>query len=55
LAGGTLTLDYLPADFLTIRLDGRMDWASRQIFNQGVRDHVGTQFTTTLGVVAHTD
>jgi len=55
LVGGTLTLDYLPSDFLTIRLDNRLDWASRQIFNQGLRDHVGQQFTTTLGVVAHTD
>jgi hypothetical protein len=55
LAGGTLTLDFLPADFLTIRLDNRFDWSSRQIFNKDIRDHVGQQFTTTLGVVAHTD
>ena len=55
LAGGTLTLDYLPSDFLTIRLDNRVDWSSREIFNKGLRDRVGQQFTTTLGVVAHTD
>ncbi len=55
LVGGTVTLDYQPSDFLTIRLDNRLDWASREIFNKGVRDHVGSQFTTTLGVVAHTD
>jgi hypothetical protein len=55
LVGGTLTLDYLPADFLTIRLDNRLDWSSRKIFNSQIRDLVGSQFTTTLGVVAHTD
>jgi Putative beta-barrel porin-2, OmpL-like. bbp2 len=55
LVGGTLTLDYLPADFLTIRLDNRLDWSSRQIFDKSIRDRTGTQFTTTLGVVAHTD
>ena len=55
LVGGTLTLDFLPADFLTIRLDNRLDWSSRQIFDKSIRDHAGSQFTTTLGVVAHTD
>jgi hypothetical protein len=55
LVGGTLTLDYLPADFLTIRLDGRYDWSSKKIFDSSIRDRVGNQFTTTLGVVAHTD
>jgi hypothetical protein len=55
LASGTLTLDYLPSDFLTIRLDNRYDWASRQIFNKDIRDTTGSQFTTTLGVVAHTN
>ena len=55
LVGGTLTLDYLPADFLTIRLDNRFDWSSRKIFNKEIRDLVGSQFTTTLGIVAHTD
>jgi len=55
LVGGTLTLDYLPSEFLTIRLDNRLDWSDREIFNKSIRDHVGNQFTTTLGVVAHTD
>ena len=55
LFGGTLTLDYLPSDFLTIRLDNRLDWSSREIFNKGVRDTTGVQVTSTLGVVAHTD
>ena len=55
LVGGTITLDLLPSDNLTIRLDNRLDWASRQIFSSGVRDNTGTQFTSTLGVVAHTD
>ncbi len=55
LVGGTLTLDFLPADYLTLRLDGRLDWAERQIFDKSIRDKTGTQFTTTLGVVAHTN
>jgi hypothetical protein len=55
LVSGTLTLEALPADFLTVRLDNRIDWSNKQIFNKEVRDLVGTQFTTTLGVVAHTD
>lgn len=55
LVGGTFTIDYLPADFLTIRLDNRLDWSSHEIFDKSVRDQTGTQFTTTLGVVAHTD
>jgi hypothetical protein len=55
LVEGTLTLDYLPADFLTIRLDNRLDWSSKEIFNKDVRDRVGKQITTTLGVVVHTD
>ena len=55
LVGGTLTFDYLPADFLTLRLDNRLDWSSSEIFDKSIRERVGTQFTTTLGVVAHTD
>lgn len=55
LVGGTLTLELLPADFLTLRLENRLDWASKQIFDKNVRDHGGYQFTTTLGVVAHTN
>ena len=55
LVSGTLTLEVLPADFLTVRLDNRIDWSNKEIFNKEIRDLVGTQFTTTLGVVAHTD
>ncbi|HKY35659.1 MAG TPA: outer membrane beta-barrel protein, partial [Polyangiaceae bacterium] len=55
LLSGTLTLEVLPADFLTVRLDNRIDWSNKQIFNKEIRDLIGTQFTTTLGVVAHTD
>ncbi len=55
LVGGTLTLELLPADFLTLRLDNRLDWASKQIFDKDLRDHGGYQFTTTLGVVGHTN
>ena len=40
---------------MTIRLDNRLDWSSHEIFDKSVRDQTGTQFTTTLGVVAHTD
>jgi hypothetical protein len=53
--GGTLTLDLAPADFLKISLDNRLDYAEKQIFDQELRDKGGYQFTTTLGVVAHTD
>jgi hypothetical protein len=55
LVSGTLTLELLPADFLTLSLDNRLDWASKQIFDKDLRDKGGYQFTTTLGVVAHTD
>ncbi len=55
LLGGTVTLELLPADFLTVRLDNRVDWSSKRIFDQGIRDKGGYQLTTTLGVVAHTN
>jgi hypothetical protein len=55
LVGGTLTLELLPADFLTLRLDNRLDWASKQIFDKRLREQGGYQFTTTLGVVGHTN
>ena len=55
LVSGTLTIEALPADFLTIKLDGRIDWSNKEIFQQDIRDLTGKQFTTTLGVVAHTD
>jgi len=55
LASGTLTLELLPADFLTLRLDNRLDYSDRTIFTKEIRGETGYQFTTTLGVVAHTD
>jgi hypothetical protein len=55
LVSGTLTLELLPADYLTVRLDNRIDWSDKRIFNDAIRELTGTQFTTTLGVVAHTD
>lgn len=55
LASGTLTIEALPADYLTLRLDGRMDWSDKEVFNKDIRDRTGKQFTTTLGVVAHTN
>ena len=55
LVGGTLTLELLPADFLTLKLDNRLDWASKQIFDKELRDAGGYQFTTTLGVVGYTN
>lgn len=55
LVSGTLTLEALPADFLTIKLDGRIDWSNKEIFKQDIRDLSGKQITATLGVVAHTD
>ncbi|HEY6079077.1 MAG TPA: porin, partial [Polyangiaceae bacterium] len=55
LVSGTLTLEALPADFLTVKLDARIDWSDKEIFNKDLRDLTGKQFTTTLGVVAHTN
>jgi hypothetical protein len=52
---GTLTLEAKPADFLIVRLDGRMDYSTRQIFKKSVRDTTGGLPTTTLGIVATTD
>jgi hypothetical protein len=52
---GTLTLDLMPADFLMVRLDNRIDWSSKEIFHKGVRELVGTMPTTTLGVIVSTD
>jgi hypothetical protein len=51
----TLTLEVRPADFLIVRLDNRMDYASKQIFKKSVRDTTGGLPTTTLGIVATTD
>jgi hypothetical protein len=55
LVSGTLTLDLRPADFLIVRLDNRLDWSSKEIFQKDVRDLKGTMVTTTLGVVATTN
>jgi hypothetical protein len=55
LVTGTLTLEARPADFLIVRLDGRMDYSTREIFQKSVRDATGTLPTTTLGIVATTD
>ncbi len=52
---GTLTLDFLPADYLLVRLDNRLDWSNREIFPKSVRDASGTIVTTTLGVVVKTN
>jgi hypothetical protein len=52
---GTLTLDLIPADFLMLRLDNRVDWSSKEIFHKGVRELVGLMPTTTLGVIVSTD
>ncbi|HEX6273013.1 MAG TPA: porin [Polyangiaceae bacterium] len=55
LVTGTLTLEARPADFIIVRLDGRLDYSTREIFQQSVRDTTGFMPTTTLGVVATTD
>ena len=51
----TLTLDWRPADYLVLRLDNRIDWSSKQIFQKSVRDPTGILPTTTLGVVVTTN
>ena len=55
IATGTLTLDYLPGKNLMLRLDNRVDRSTKEIFPKGLRDRVGTLFTTTLGVVVSTN
>lgn len=55
LVSGTLTLDFLPADYLIVRLDNRLDWSSKRIFQKSVRDDAGSLVTTTLGVVVTTN
>lgn len=55
LASGTLTLDYAPSSLFLIRLDNRLDWSTRKIFTNSVRDASGTLVTSTLGVVVTTD
>ncbi|MEP7050694.1 MAG: outer membrane beta-barrel protein, partial [Pseudomonadota bacterium] len=51
----TLTLDYLPGKNLLVRLDNRLDHATREIFPHGLHSLEGDQFTTTLGVVVTTN
>jgi hypothetical protein len=55
LVSGTLTLSALPTDNLVIKLDNRLDWADKQIFQESVRDTRGTLITSTLGVVVTTN
>ena len=54
-ATATITLDFVPHQWLLIRLDNRMDWADQPVFRDGLVNDAKTQFTTTLGVVLHTD
>lgn len=49
---GTLTLDFQPSEHLIIRLDNRVDWASEDIYQQGVDDMSSTEISSVLGVVA---
>lgn len=65
LATGTFTLDFLPADMVTLRLEGRGDGSTSSIFPTGSAppttdpDMPGSpdlqpyQFTVTLGMVVH--
>lgn len=55
LTTATLTLDYSPSKNLLLRLDNRLDHATRQIFPKGVRELTGSLFSTTLGVVVTTN
>lgn len=55
IVSGTVTLDVLPADYLLVRLDNRVDWSSRELFRKSTREAVGTLVTTTLGVVVTTN
>jgi Putative beta-barrel porin-2, OmpL-like. bbp2 len=52
---GTVTLDFAPMKELLIRLDNRLDWSNKEIFQKGIRDSTGTIVTSTLGVVATTN
>jgi hypothetical protein len=54
----TVTLDYSPADALTFKLDGRVDWSGKKIFPKGVKpieENSGTAFSATLGAVVSTN
>lgn len=53
---GTLTLDYAPTEHMILFLDGRLDWASKQVFPKSAHDHdVGTDVSATLGAVVTTN
>lgn len=51
---GTATLEFMPAEELSIRLEGRYDGANRDIFNKSNFEKTSNQGTVTLGVVVHT-
>jgi len=51
----TLTVDFMPAKNLILRLDNRWDHATKEIFPKGVRDLKGDLVTSTLGVVVTTN
>lgn len=53
-ASGTATIEVSPVDHLLLRLDGRFDHASEQVFPI-IHTNTNSQFTTTLGIVAMTD
>jgi hypothetical protein len=53
---GTLTVDYAPTEHMILFLDGRLDWASKQVFPKSAHDHdVGTDVSATLGAVVTTN
>lgn len=52
LVTGTLTLDADIGPNLILKLDNRLDWADLKIFQSGIRTAEGSQFTSTLGLVA---
>lgn len=52
----TLTLDYIPAQQMVVFLDGRVDWASKEIFPKGTHDELGASaVSVTLGAVVSTN
>ena len=58
LVTGTVTLDYSPAESLTFKLDGRLDWSNKKIFPKSVdpqEENSGTAVSATLGVVVATN
>jgi hypothetical protein len=55
LMSGTLTLEAKPTNNLIFKLDNRVDYGSKQIFQKSLREDTGYQITTTLGAVVTTD